>query len=185
MLPGPLKDRPGIRRFDILAVIDMAAVSGSWVVYGLVVLLLILLHIPVTQRLLVSLARRGSDWTKTHHARAEERDPDEDAMLLMEQRRRLCADLRRVEHLLATDTWMSATRQRGNRLAYNQLVDDLRRMPVAVSTIFQPQTFDPWDEPAVEPSYWRLRNDGFRPQPPTVEVLEIGWDRRRGNSRSR
>jgi hypothetical protein len=166
-------------------VIDMATVSGSWVVYGLVILLLILVRVPVTQRLLVSLARRGGDWAKTHYARAEEDDPDEDAMWLMERRRQLCADLRRVEHLLATDMWMSATRQRGNRLAYNQLVDDLRRMPVAVSTIFQPQGFDPWDESAVEPSYWRLPSDGFRPQSPTVEVLEIGWGRRRSDARSR
>ena len=164
---------------------DVTAESGSWVVYGLVVLLLVLLRIPMTQRLLVSLARRGSDWAKTHYARAEERDPDEDAMWLMERRRRLCADLRRVEHLLATDTWMSATRQRGNRLAYNQLVDDLRRMPVAVSTIFQSQTFDPWDESAIEPSYWRLPDESFRPKPRTVEVLEIGWGRRKTHTRSR
>jgi hypothetical protein len=164
---------------------DVTAESGSWVVYGLVVLLLVLFRIPVTQRLLVSLARRGSDWAKTHYVRAEERDPDEDAMWLMERRRQLCADLRRVEHLLATDTWMSATRQRGNRLAYNQLVDDLRRMPVAVSTIFEPQTFDPWNASAIEPSYRRLPSDGFRPQSPTVEVLEIGWGRRRTNARSR
>ena len=164
---------------------DVTAESGSWVVYSLVVLLLVLLRIPVTQRLLVSSARRVGDWAKTHYARAEERDPDEDAMWLMERRRRLCADLRRIEHLLATDTWMSATRQRGNRLAYNQLVDDLRRMPVAVSTIFEPQTFDPWNESTIEPSYWRLPSDGFRPQSPTVEVLEIGWGRRRTNARSR
>lgn len=164
---------------------DVTAESGSWVVYGLVVLLLVLLRIPVTQRLLISLARRGSDWAKTRYARAEERDPDEDAMWLMERRRRLCADLRRVEHLLATDTWMSATRQRGNRLAYNQLVDDLRRMPVAVSTIFEPQAFDPWNASANEPPYRQLPSDGFRPQSPTVEVLEIGWGRRRTNARSR
>jgi hypothetical protein len=164
---------------------DVTAESGSWVVYGLVVLLLVLLRIPVTQRLLVSLARRAGDWAKTRYARAEERDPDEDAMWLMERRRRLCADLRRVEHLLATDTWMSATRQRGNRLAYNQLVDDLRRMPVAVSTIFEPQAFDPWNASANEPPYRRLPSDRFRPQSPTVEVLEIGWGRGRTNARSR
>ena len=50
-------------------------------------------------------------------------DLDREAVELSQvlRRQRLCADLRRVEHLIATDTWMSATRQLGNRLAYEQL----------------------------------------------------------------
>lgn len=37
---------------------------------------------------------------------------------------RLRADLERVRHLVATDTYMSATRQIGNRIAYRQLLAD-------------------------------------------------------------
>jgi hypothetical protein len=96
---------------------------------------------------------------------------------LMERRRKLCDDLRRVERLVATDSWMSATRQRANRIAYHQLVDDLRHTPEVSSTIFQ--TFGPWDESAIEPGFPRLINNAASQKPPTVEVLEIGWHRRR------
>ena len=95
----------------------------------------------------------------------------------MERRSRMCADLRRVEHLLATDTWMSATRQLGNRIAYHRLVDDLRHTPVVLPTIFQ--TFGSLDESTFEPPSRWLPNAGYSPQPPTVEILEIGWGRRR------
>lgn len=39
---------------------------------------------------------------------------------------RLRADLERVRRLLLDDAWMSATRQVGNRLAYERLVVDVR-----------------------------------------------------------
>ncbi|HJV15381.1 MAG TPA: hypothetical protein VJ625_15935, partial [Propionibacteriaceae bacterium] len=90
---------------------------------------------------------------------------------------KLCEDLRRVEHLVATDSWMSATRQRANRIAYNRLVYDLRHTPEVSSTSFQ--TFGSWDESAIDPRWTRLINNGAAQKPPTVEVLEIGWGRRR------
>ena len=121
----------------------MAGLGGPLVVSGLLVVLL-LLRLPASRRALARFARRFGDWAATHWTRVEEADPEEDALWQMERRRRLCADLRRVEHLLATDTWMSATRQRGNRIAYYRLVDDLRHMPVVLPTITQ--TFGSWDE---------------------------------------
>jgi hypothetical protein len=157
-------------------VIDMAGLGGPLVVSGLLVVLL-LLRLPASRRALARFARHFGEWAATHWTRVEEADPEEDALWQMERRRRLCADLRRVEHLLATDTWMSATRQRGNRIAYYRLVDDLRHMPVVLPTITQ--TFGSWDESTFEsPSRW-LPSAGYSPQPPTVEILEIGWGRRR------
>jgi hypothetical protein len=160
------------------AVIDMTELNGSLVVLALFVVLL-LLRIPATRHVLVRLASRGTDWVTTHFQRAEAPDRDVDELWLMERRRRLCADLRRVEHLLATDSWMSATRQRGNRIAYDRLVEDLRDTPVVSPAIFQLQTFDPWDEPTIEPQWRGLTNDGSAGQRRTVEILEIGWGRRR------
>jgi hypothetical protein len=158
----------------------MTGLEGPLVVFGLLVvllLLLLLLRWPASRRALARLARRVSDWATTHWSRAEEWDSDERALWQMERRSRLCADLRRVERLLATDTWMSATRQLGNRIAYHRLVDDLRDMPEVLPTIFQ--TFGALDESTFEPPSRWLSNAGYSPQPPTVEILEIGWGRRR------
>jgi len=159
-------------------VIDMPGLEALWGMLGLFVVL-VLLRIPTTRRVLVWLARRAGDWLISHWTRAEESDRDEDELWLMERRRRLCADLRRVEHLLATDTWMSATRQRGNRIAYNRLVDDLRHTPDVFSTSFQLQVVDPWDDPTIDPRWKGLANAGSPQHVRTVEVLEIGWGRHR------
>jgi hypothetical protein len=154
----------------------MTGLNDSLVVLGLFVALLLLSR-PVAQRLLVRLAINVRDWTTAHVERAEVRDREEDELWLMERRRKLCADLRRVEHLIATDTWMSATRQRGNRIAYDQLVDDLRHTPDVSPAAFE--TFGYEDESTIEPRSRWLGEDGFSQQPRTVEVLEIGRPRRR------
>ena len=156
----------------------MPNIDGLLVILGVFAALL-LIRIPVTRRVLVWLGRQVGDWAMTYAKRTDEWDQDQHDLWLMERRRKLCADLRRVEHLLATDTWMSATRQRGNRIAYNRLVDDLRHTPDVFPTIFQPQIFDPFDESAIEPRWRLLTNDGSSGQRRTVEVLEIGWGRRR------
>jgi hypothetical protein len=169
-------ERAAGRRVQYLAVIDMTGLDGPLVVSGVLAVLL-LFRWPRSRRALVRLAIRVGDWANTHWIRAEEVDPVADELWQVERRRRLCADLRRVEHLLATDTWMSATRQRGNRIAYNRLVDDLRHMPVVLPSITQ--TFGTWDESALAPPSRWLPRAGYSPQPPTVEILEIGWGRRR------
>jgi hypothetical protein len=179
-LSSPLDPRGlGARRSNILVVIDVPTLDGPIVVVLGVLVTLILIRIPVTRRLLVRLARRAGDWAMTYAKRTDEWDQDERDLWMMERRRKLSADLRRVEHLLATDTWMSATRQRGNRIAYNRLVDDLRHTPDVFSTSFQLQVMDPWDDPTIDPRWRGLANDAHSQQVRTVEVLEIGWDRRR------
>ena len=160
------------------AVIEVPQLDGSWVVLVVFIGLLMLAE-PRPRRVVVWLGRRVGDWATAHRQQTEEWDPEEQQLWLLERRRKLCADLRRIEHLLATDEWMSATRQRGNRIAYNRLVDDLRHFPDVFPTIFQSQTFDPWDEPATDPRFTGLLNGGPTTQGRTVEVLEIGWGRRR------
>jgi hypothetical protein len=155
----------------------MPQLGLSWVVVGLFLFLLLLTR-PGVWRVVVRLAGCTSEWAATHWQRTEESDREEIELWQMERRRRLCEDLRRVEHLVATDSWMSATRQRANRIAYNQLVDDLRHTPEVFPTIRQPQMFGPWDESDIDPRSTWLINTGGSPQPPTVEVLEIGWRRR-------
>ncbi len=136
-----------------------------------------LLSRPGTWRVLTRLNTRFEDWATARSRRVDGRD-DED-LWLMYKRDKLSADLRRVEHLLATDMWMSATRQRGNRLAYDQLLDELRRIPDVFPISFQPQAVDSWDESQVE-RLWRVPAvNGYSAQSPTVEILDIGWGRRK------
>ena len=93
------------------------------------------------------------------------------------RRERLCADLRRVEHLIATDTWMSATRQLGNRLAYEQLLDDLKHTPDVLPAIPGMNEINSWTpatataQPATPDTGYGTRNA------PKIEILEIGWRR--------
>jgi hypothetical protein len=175
-LLGSPDNRAGARARQYLAVIDMTELSESSVVLVLIVALVLITR-PVGRRALGRLGRGVRGWATSHFERAEERDSDEDQLWLMERRRKLCADLRRVEHLLATDTWMSATRQRGNRIAYDRLIDDLRRTPDVSPAIFE--TFGSWHESTIEPRSRWLTNDGISQRPRTVEVLDIGRPRRR------
>jgi hypothetical protein len=147
------------------------------IVLALFGILLLIRLVP--QRVLARLARRSYDWAMVRYERAEERDPDEIELWLVEKRRKLCADLRRVEHLLASDAWMSATRQLGNRLAYRQLVDDLRHTPEVFPAPAPFPTFDSGDVSAepLEPAGYL--SAGLAARSSHVEVLEIGWRRRR------
>jgi hypothetical protein len=106
-------------------------------------------------------------------------DPDREAEELSQvlRRQRLCADLRRVEHLIATDTWMSATRQLGNRLAYEQLLDDLKHTPDVLPAIPGMSEINNWtaststDQPAIPITGYGSRSAS------KIEILEIGWRR--------
>jgi hypothetical protein len=93
------------------------------------------------------------------------------------RRQQLCADLRRVEHLITCDTWMSATRQLGNRLAYEQLLDDLRHTPDVFPAISGISEINSWSTSAstVQPAI-PVTGYGSR-STPKIEILEIGWRR--------
>jgi hypothetical protein len=147
------------------------------IVLALFVILLLIRLVP--QRVLARVARRSYDWAMARYERTEERDPDEIELWLAEKRRRLCSDLRRVERLLASDAWMSATRQLGNRLAYRQLVDDLRHTPEVFPAPAPFPTFDSPDETPEPLGSAGYLSAGFAARSSQVEVLEIGWRRRR------
>jgi hypothetical protein len=106
-------------------------------------------------------------------------DPDREAEELSQvlRRQRLCADLRRIEHLIATDTWMSATRQLGNRLAYEQLLDDLKHTPDVLPAIPGMSEINNWTAAAstVQPAI-PITGYGSR-SASKIEILEIGWRR--------
>jgi hypothetical protein len=136
-----------------------------------------LLSRPVSWRVLARVATSVDDWAAARGRRTDDLDRDEDDLWLIYKRDKLYADLRRIERLLATDMWMSATRQLGNRLAYEQLNDELRHLPDVFPTSVLPQTIDSWDESEVERLWRAPAINGYSAQSPTVEVLEIGWGR--------
>lgn len=65
-----------------------------------------------------------SGWILAHGTREIDEEEEFARRELREvlRQERLLADLDRVRHLVATDTYMSATRQIGNRIAYEQLL---------------------------------------------------------------
>lgn len=146
---------------------------SEWLVIVALFALFPVLTWPETVRALARLATRLNDWATARAAATEVRDVDEEELWLVHRRRQLCVDLARLEHLLATDSWMSATRQLGNRLAYAQLLADLRHTP----DVFEPHSFDPWDATTVDSGPVRRSGTSYPQQPSTVEVLEIGWGR--------
>ena len=110
-------------------------------------------------------------------SRPRDVDQEADELWRAARRQQLCADLRRVKHLIATDTWMSATRQLGNRLAYEQLLDDLKQTPDVLLPIPGMSEINSWTpatsaaEPVIPDIGYGSRNA------PKIEILEIGWRR--------
>jgi hypothetical protein len=157
----------------------MYQLDWTWfVLIGLFVVLLLLTR-PRVWRLVARLAGRVGEWAATHWQRAEEADREEEELWQMERRRQLCDNLRRVEHLVATDAYMSATRQRANRIAYHRLVHDLRHTPAVFPASVQAQSFGPWDDSDIDSRSTMLINKSTSKQPPRVEILEIGSRPRR------
>ena len=135
------------------------------------------------------LVRSGPDgWLARLGARALERltdpdDPDDPAaehaaeLAAVLRRERLLRDLQRVQHLVATDAWMSAVRQIGNRMAHEQLLHDLRTLP-QVSTPAGLGAGAGRDLSGLQvPSSTVASGYGGRPGGSVVETLDVGWRR--------
>lgn len=89
---------------------------------------------------------------------------------------RVRRDLTRLERLLAIDVDMSATRQLGNRLAYDWLLRELREIGELGEPGYQESAFQSWSASASpsRPAYV----SSYQPHAqPVVETLEIGWRR--------
>jgi hypothetical protein len=152
---------------------------GEWVAAFGVLLCIPMLAQPASRRLLAPLLERFTDWAKKRAALLEDAGETEmTRWLAYERRLRLGADLRRVELLLRTDMGRSATRQLGNRLAYEQLLDDLRRLP-EVEPALAGASLLPSPYGASDEFSHRFVRDGSSAGAPVVEILEIGRRPRR------
>jgi hypothetical protein len=101
---------------------------SSWFV---VALFLVVIAVVATRQPSPSTSDRWerlSAWAAQHAKPDPEFDDDPIEVAELRETLRtekLYADLARLRHLVATDTYMSATRQMGNRLAYEQLQQQL------------------------------------------------------------
>jgi hypothetical protein len=89
----------------------------------------LLLRAPFVRHAAVRLARRVLAWGQVRAAAAERMDPEAEELWLASRRQRLSAAADRVRRIVATDEWMTATRQIANRIALADLLDELRRLP--------------------------------------------------------
>jgi hypothetical protein len=107
------------------------------------------------------------DWTLAQIRPVSEPDEEDDDLWNVLRRQQLSAHAERLRRILATDESMSATRQIANRLAYRQLLNELKEIPDVWAPMAAPATASRWNSPTVYPK----RSESA----PTVEILEIGW----------
>ena len=90
----------------------------------------------------------------------------------MARRKQLTEDLRRIEQLLLHDASMSATRQLGNRLAREQLLASLARIPDLVPGRDRYYAYEPVAYESTPPT------PVLAGRASSVEVLDVsGWGR--------
>ena len=144
------------------------------IVLGMALTLALLLRFAGSRAWLARLGRGLSlRFGRPEHTPEWEREHAE--LWLMARRRQLTSDLRRIESLLLHDDWMSATRQLGNRLARDQLLVSLARIPELLPAQDRYFGYNAVTPPAADapdaaaPSPWASPRS-------SVEVLDVvGW----------
>lgn len=110
-------------------------------------------------------------WARPEHTPAWELEHAE--LWLMARRRQLTEDLRRIERLLRHDETMSATRQLGNRLARDQLIASLARIPDVLPG--RDRYADPTGDRSPRPAYdVAASSPALAGRSRSVEVLDVG-----------
>ena len=152
---------------------------GGWlVVIGLFISLPLLSKPSVRNFLGPPMIRLGS-WTLARLRPVSDPDQEADDLSNLVRRQQLCAHVQRLQRILATDASMSATRQIANRLAYRQLLHELKEIPDVWGPMPAHATATRWNSSTLSPRTERSERG------PTVEILEIGWRPRRGRSAPR
>ncbi len=147
------------------------------VVGSLLTLIFIATRLPFVRRFLLEQLKRLGVWV-WERVRPE---PEVDQLALdlyrVVRREKLQADVERLRRLLAIDMSMSATRQLGNRLAYDWLLRELERVREPSPYRAPEGVFETWSTSALPAQTSDLRSSYASPGTTTVEILEIGWRR--------
>lgn len=150
---------------------------GPWLIAtGLFLATSLILRWPLARRALgVRLGRVGV-WALDRLQPVPEIDQLAVDLAQVVRREKLSSDMRRLQGIIATDMTMSATRQLGNRLAYDWILRELEGSahlwqppaPVHTATWHVPRQAVPTIDP-ISSHPWQ--------RPPNVETLDIGWRR--------
>jgi hypothetical protein len=136
----------------------------------------LLVRAPFVRRLLDDTLDRLGGPEDDPGASGDDFDRFPDRWSALIRRDRLVADVQRLQRIVATDMGMSATRQLGNRLAYNQLLQELRDLadlPAAVPAVAVAGPDRWWVPPSAVPARGVTPSGDWRPLG-KVETLEIG-----------
>jgi hypothetical protein len=148
---------------------------GYWLFCSSLFFAPLLVRAPFVRRLLGDRFSRLSGPEEDPLGSGDEFDQFPDRWSALIRRDRLLADVQRLQRIVATDMGMSAVRQLGNRIAYNQLLLELRDTPTLPAQYPQVGAFDRWDVSAQPLPAWRgTTARDWRPLG-KVETLEIGW----------
>ena len=148
---------------------------GYWAFCSSLLFTPLLVRAPFVRRLLDDSFSRLGGPEEDPIATADEFDHFPDRWSALIRRERLIADVQRLQRIVATDMTMSAVRQLGNRIAYNQLLLELRDTPDLPVQAPAVSAFDRWDasQPPL-PARRGTTGGDWRPLG-QVETLEIGW----------
>lgn len=152
---------------------------GSWlIVFALFVAIpFFVTYRPFLRRALGDWLSRLGAWAMDQLEPASEYDQLADDLYTFRRRERLHSDIQRLQRIIATDMSMSATRQLGNRLAYDWLLRELETSREPSQPFVATGAVNSWNSP-VRPVHPAGPDSGRGSQrAPNVEILEIGWRR--------
>ena len=152
---------------------DLDQLGGWLLVIGLFIGLPLLSRRSVRRFLGPPMIRLGS-WALERLRPGGDPDEEADDLSKVLRRQQLCAEVQRLQRILATDESMSATRQIANRIAYRQLLRELGNTPDVYAVMPGHVTASRWNTSILSPRTDRSHDA------PRVEILEIGWRRDRG-----
>lgn len=141
----------------IVVVVPLLATRSAWV-----------------RRWAASWLQRWGSWLWSRMVVEPAADPLAAELYRLRRLERLHADIARLRRILANDIAMSATRQLGNRLAYDWLLNELARIRRLSYNPLDDQIFAGWDA-APSPSTVLVPAGGYTPQRANVEFLDVGW----------
>ena len=118
---------------------------------------------------------RWGAWA-VERARPEvEVDPVVEAFFWNQRRERLRADVERLQRIMLTDFTMSATRQLGNRLAYDWLQRELDRARTHPAVVPLETALPTWCVPGAPLQTVLARSSRNAQYAPKVEILDFRW----------
>jgi hypothetical protein len=149
---------------------------GYWLFCSVLVLTPILVRVPFVRRTVVEAVSRLAAPEDEPLESVDEFGHFPATWYAVSRRERLLADVERLRRILATDMGMSATRQLGNRLAYDQLLSELRDLPEPLTPAPVAPAVDSWSIPTPPPPPIWAGGGDHRWQPVgNVETLDLGW----------